>query len=53
VMAPIEHVEIAPPVKGRRDIGLAGIADHHGQRTELLIVGRIEQLRRGLPPITR
>ena len=47
-MTPVDDVQVAAPVEGRREIGLIGLADDEGHRAELLVVGGIEKLRRRL-----
>ena len=46
LIAPIEQVDILPPLNGRRQIGLLRGGDNQRHRAERLVVGDVHELRR-------
>src|SRR5215472_13333984 len=47
LVPPIEQIDILPASKGGRLIGLFRRADNQAQRPDRLVVGRVDELRRG------
>src|SRR5215472_16047759 len=47
LVPPIEQIDILPASKGGRQIGLFRRADNQAQRSDRLIVGRVDELRCG------
>src|SRR3954470_23859324 len=46
LIAPVEYVDILPPLDRRRQIGLLRGGNDQGHRTERLVLGDIDELRR-------